>query len=481
VWADVFEDIKAFLRYPNHGDGGFGIRGCGGDAASPKTKRGELKRVSCIRGEPKTKTGLGCSCKWGAVYEDSVEGWVLKSWSKVLHNHDLFSSRAEVHARGSGRHIPEALVEQGKLLAEAGQSAGEIMKVFDSLAKKKHLLVTWTYKDVFDSFVPSAATKALDATNLVGYLEQRTVDNGLHHHFTVDADGKLNQLFVELNGAFEEYALSGADNVVLFDPTHGTSRYALKLCCFTTVSTTGLTVILAVAFLEAESVECFEWAFRCFMQVFKVSPLSFFTDGDSSIEIAVTNLILSGIWTVEHQLCIFHVSKNMYQHLRPLVHDVKAWKKLHNLFWKIAKDSDDRSRIRFAQEWADFADALREVGSGPTLAREVEWVEALGAKAEKWAARYVWSRCTFTVHSTQRAEAVQSAVKEKIVQAKGLLTDLILQIEDYSMNTQQQRTADSINTAMRNASKATTLPLVVTNMLPKLTAFAGDCQPVSHT
>jgi hypothetical protein len=212
-----------------------------------------------------------------------------------------------------------------------------------------------------------------------------------------------------------------------------------------------------------------------------VSPLSFFTDGDSSIEIAVTNLILSGIWTVEHQLCIFHVSKNIYQHLRPLVHDVQAWKKLHNLFWKIAKDSDDRSRIRFAQEWADFADALREVGSGPTLAREMEWVEALGAKAEKWAARYVWSRCTFTVHSTQRAEAVQSAVKEKIVQAKGLLTDLILQIEDYSMNTQQQRTADSINTAMRNASKATTLPLVVTNMLPKLTAFAGDCQPVSHT
>ena len=72
-WADVFEDIKAFLRYPNHGDGGFGIRGCGGDAAAPKTKRGELKRVSCIRGEPKTKTGLGCNCKWGAVYEDSVE------------------------------------------------------------------------------------------------------------------------------------------------------------------------------------------------------------------------------------------------------------------------------------------------------------------------------------------------------------------------------------------------------------------------
>ncbi len=69
----------------------------------------------------------------------------MKSWSKVLHNHDLFSSRAEVHARGSGRHIPEALVEQGKLLAEAGQSAGEIMKVFDSLAKKKHLPVTWTY------------------------------------------------------------------------------------------------------------------------------------------------------------------------------------------------------------------------------------------------------------------------------------------------------------------------------------------------
>lgn len=76
---------------------------------------------------------------------------------------------------------------------------------------------------------------------MVSYLEQRGQE-GLQHYMTVDETGRLSRLFVEMEGACDEYALGGDDNVVLFDPTHGTSRYALKLCCFTTVSSAGQTI-----------------------------------------------------------------------------------------------------------------------------------------------------------------------------------------------------------------------------------------------
>ena len=127
---------------------------------------------------------------------------------------------------------------------------------------------------------------------------------------------------MKLEGGFDEYALGGANNVVLFDPTHATSRYALKLCCFTTISSEGLTAILAVALLDAESFNFFTWAFRCFMAVFKVAPLAFFTDGDSAIDLATTTLNTQGIWTVVYLNCIYHVSLNTYQHLGPIVNDV---------------------------------------------------------------------------------------------------------------------------------------------------------------
>jgi hypothetical protein len=130
---------------------------------------------------------------------------------------------------------------------------------------------------------------------VVSYLEQRGQE-GLQHYMTVDETGRLSRLFVEMEGACDEYALGGDDNVVLFDPTHGTSRYALKLCCFTTVSSAGQTIILAVAFLEKEDVFCFEWAFRCLMDVFKVSPPVFYSDADTAIGIAVNNLNVCNVW-----------------------------------------------------------------------------------------------------------------------------------------------------------------------------------------
>jgi hypothetical protein len=124
--------------------------------------RGLVKRLGCVKAEAATPTGAGCGCKWQVAYEEATQGWFLKSWSRHSHEHALELSAVQSMARGSGRQIPDAFVEQGNLLASAGQPAKEIMKVFSEMVEQRGVEVSWNYKDVYDQFVPSVLAKALD-------------------------------------------------------------------------------------------------------------------------------------------------------------------------------------------------------------------------------------------------------------------------------------------------------------------------------
>ena len=84
----------------------------------------------------------------------------------------------------------------------------------------------------------------------------------------------------------------------------------------------------------------------------------------------------------------------------------------------------------------------------------------------------MWRHCTFTVHSTQRAEAIQSAVKERFVQSKGLLTDMIVRLERYNLDARARRAADACCPAITNAAKASQAPPVVSSAVLKMTPFA---------
>ena len=135
----------------------------------------------------------------------------------------------------------------------------------------------------------------------------------------------MDRCFIQLDGSTEEWALGGSENVLLFDPTHGTNRHRLKLAAFVTVAPSGQTVILAICLLEHEDEVTFEWLFNCFQRVFRVPPLAFFTDGDVAMDQAFQKM-KAGAWTsTVHLLCVYHLSKNVFQHLHPLFSCKSAW------------------------------------------------------------------------------------------------------------------------------------------------------------
>lgn len=311
-------------------------------------------------------------CKWRTWWEEALEGWVLTNYTPHDgaaarpdgspfangHNHELEQSQATMAATKAGRPIDPRLIEVAHINFRAGIAVGEVLAVMKSHADSLGVAKDFTYKDVYD-LRQFSATDALDAQGLHDYLTQRKEEQDLAYHGRTDDLNRLNRVFCELAGARDEWARGGTENVVLFDPTWGSNKFNLKLCCFTTTGSTGKTVILAFAILGSESEEMFEWAFRCFHDTFNVAPVCLFSDGDQAIAKAMEKAIADFWPQTKHFLCVFHISQNLYKHIRPLFADnVKGWQTFNGMFWEFAKCSDLKRVETVAEDWGALVSFL---------------------------------------------------------------------------------------------------------------------------
>ena len=276
----------------------------------------------------------------------------------------------------------------------------------------------WVYRRYF--LICSEAS-FLDLSGVVTALQERLNTSGLRFEVHLDKLGYAECVFFELTGGMEEWSRSPDTNVMLFDPTHGTNRYGLKLCCFVAVSHTGRSTILACLWIRAEDSWSFEWGFRCFSKTFRTPPKVIFTDHDQTIENVLIKLAKDDeIWqSMVHLLCVFHISKNLFTHMNRLFGaNKKGWQEVMDMFWKIAKTCDIMLTL---SAWKDECLELNNLiikhatAGHPDLAKEVNWLnDLLDNHAEKWALRFVWQHVTFGIHSTQRAESTQAKVKARL-------------------------------------------------------------------
>lgn len=128
---------------------------------------------------------------------------------------------------------------------------------------------------------------------------------------------------------------------------------------------------------------------------------------------------------------------------------VAAWKSLHDLFWKIAKESDVRTQAFFVDDWDVLCQfVLDNVPAGDKRDKAIVWLEWIGSRAEKWAARYTWGIRSWGIHSTQRAEAIQRVIKI-YVRSTSRVTDMLNRIIENNDNARHQKQIDEIRHAMR--------------------------------
>ena len=217
-----------------------------------------------------------------------------------------------------------------------GQSIKEIDALLRSAANRLGLPITWEPSHLRSKFTTRTADCDWDLTDFVETLKQRERE-GNGYELRCDREGVASHIFVQLDDSMRDWA-NDTWNVLLFDPTWGTHRAGMKLCCFTSVSPHGQSVVLAFALLIDETADSILWSFRAFSKHFKKPPTVVFTDDASAISIAFTSMHDAGIWSSSsHLLCTYHLAKNFFKHVHPVIRDQAEWRKLNSWFWHFAK------------------------------------------------------------------------------------------------------------------------------------------------
>ena len=196
-----------------------------------------------------------------------------------------------------------------------------------------------------------------------------------------------------------------------------------------TVDGSGATKVLASSLLLDETSESIAWSCQCFLDCFRVPPCVIFSDSAPAIKAAVAAVFPEP--RTHHLLCIWHLSKNMLTALQPAVGPA-LWGQVRAAWWRLAKQSDKHSD--WDSDWAALL-ALVEQGSGSDAAKEAArvWLDAREEDKERWAYRFTWRHRTLGIHSTQRIEAIHSAVAH-FLSTNRLLTELLEQLDKYSGN-----------------------------------------------
>jgi hypothetical protein len=226
------------------------------------------------------------------------------------------------------------------------------------------------------------------------------------------------------------------------------------------VGPSGATRVLAASLVAAEDEASFTWVFRRFVESFRRAPAVLYTDSDLAMAAAAAIALANTL----HLLCIWHLSKNALTNIKPAAFPSLA---AHSTFmdgwWKICMESDTSSVSTFDGEWAALLAPLKAGTSSPPKTAALDWLESLYARRERWAARWTFRTLTYGMHSTQRGEAVHSALA-RFCSASMLLTDLVDRLDTYGDGVAvRSETKDALRCLrlLSRQSRGTVSPLLI--------------------
>jgi hypothetical protein len=422
--------------------------------ASDHTKRGGSWGVIWLKGiiQGNSARGaqrvLGCAlhkqkgCGWSGRLEETTEGWLWYSFSRHKggesrppplecgHSHDLTTTLGQRLAHATQREIPEELHDIAKLLRKSGAAIKDVENFLRVKVTSMGDTAAFTYDDVRHLVGATTAQRAWDATDFIEQLEERRKLRALFCKFSLDADGRLENAFFVMDGAMEIYAAGGRCNVLVFDTKHGTNTHKLKLGCFTTVAPSGATKVLAASLVASESEKSFAWVFECLLEAFRIPPAVIFTDSDPGMAAAIARILVATL----HFLCTWHLSKNALTHIKPALFPSPAgFDAFMSDWWAICMRSDTSCIGSFDSEWAALLAPIRNGSPSDGRTAALDWLDSLYQRRKQWAARFTWGTLTLAIHSSQRGEAVHSAI-DRFCSASMLLTNLLERLDAYGDN-----------------------------------------------
>lgn len=254
-----------------------------------------------------------------------------------------------------------------------------------------------------------------DCISFINYL--KSLSSGIE--YMVDDSDSLKRLFFVTPIMKKNYDQFG--DVLLLDATYQTNVYQVPLAIFSGVNVEGKNVVYAMAFINDETFETYEWCFKAFFDFYKDKvPNVIVTDGDLSI----CKVMKEKYPTIPHLLCQWHFKRNLYRHFAYLKKDNKAE------YDKIFKLVDTEKTEDFDTEALILENFFDNQTCSHKQKSQKYFKDILEFKT-KWATSYCPVVFTAGVHTTSRAESVNRMVKRYVNQRSEVsaMIDLILDLE----------------------------------------------------
>ena len=214
-------------------------------------------------------------------------------------------------------------------------SGAPIGQIFNNMATQRHGVgnMGFTKKDMHNLVNRKRRLKLKngDASAMLDYFDRMTADNqNFFHMHRVDDRGRLKDILWVDAQSREAYNYFG--DVVCFDSTYLTNRYALTFSNFVGVNHHGQTILLGCALVSHETAETFEWLFKTWMSCMRgKAPAAIMTDQCAAMRKAIVEVF--PMPHTRHRWCMWHIMKKFGTKLGNLANYKDVKEDLQNVIY----------------------------------------------------------------------------------------------------------------------------------------------------
>ena len=192
------------------------------------------------------------------------------------------------------------------------------------------------------------------------------------------------------------------------DATYKTNRYRLPLVLFTARDGNNRLFIAAVAIIYCETTSGYDWVLRQFQVALGPAIASKCEVVISDLDFAFESALASQWPDVGHQICHWHINRNVVRKIRPSIVAV------FQDFWNILND------LKFAETEDVYEGAWASMlALVPPEVRQ--FMETYHSRRQKWS--FAWTGSSFNcgIRTSQASESMNARVKKSLSASVDLL------------------------------------------------------------
>ncbi|XP_074323099.1 protein FAR1-RELATED SEQUENCE 5-like [Apium graveolens] len=344
-----------------------------------------------------------CKVRMYVNYQKKKRHWEVTSL-ELVHNHGLVSP-SKMNLVQRERHVNTATRSLIKTLYGSGVRNCQVMNVIGNIHGGNDK-VGFNVQHVRNVLRDERKKKfeISDAQAGLDLLHRLNEESGSKYFIRteVDEENRLKCLVWIDPRCIMAYQNFG--DVMAFDTTYRTNRYAMPFVPFTGVNHHYQSVIFGFALMRDEHASTFEWILRTWLEgVGNNPPLTIITDQDQAMASAIAVVLPN----TTHLLCSWHISQKFPE---KLAHYYSAFPEFKTDFNNCIYKS--LTECVFEARWASFVEKYH--------LKDHKWLKGLYELKHKWIPAYTRNKFSAFQNSTSRSEGMNSFFDKYVSSATGL-------------------------------------------------------------